>query len=174
MHQASYAIAIGSNRRHGRHGSPERVIAAAADALAEAGLTVEARSPVHRSAALGPAGRGFANAAVLVSTPLSPPALLDLLKRIERDFGRRGGRRWGQRVLDLDILLWSGGHWPPAPRARAPGRLAVPHRALPERHFALVPLAAIAPGWRLPDGATVRRLLSRLKAGKVDRSGRPQ
>ena len=40
---------------------------------------------------------------------LDPPAMLAALKAIERDFGRRAGRRWGARVLDLDIVAWSGG-----------------------------------------------------------------
>lgn len=158
-----YAIALGSNRRHGRHGGPESVIAAALAALQAAGVAVIAVSPVIRTAAIGPAGRGFANAAALVATPLSPPALLALLKRIERDFGRRRGRRWGARVLDLDILLWSGGAWPPFPRPARPGRLIVPHPGLPERGFVLDPLVRVAPEWRHPrSGRTVRQLRARL------------
>ena len=159
-----YAIALGSNRRHGRHGAPERVIAAALAALGAAGVAVIAASPVIRTAALGPAGRGFANAAALVETPLPPPALLALLKRIERDFGRRRGRRWGARVLDLDILLWSGGAWPSFPRAVRPGRLAVPHPGLPARAFVLDPLIRITPEWRDPrSGRTVRQMRARLR-----------
>lgn len=175
MPRTSYAIALGSNRRHGRHGSPEHVIGAAVAALAEAGLRIEAVSPMLRTPALGPAGRSFANAAILASTTLAPSALLALLKRIEHDFGRRRGRRWGPRVLDLDILLWSEGSWPPTPRACRPGGLAIPHPALGQRGFVLVPLVAIAPGWRLPRGtATVRHLLARLRARKVDPKGPPQ
>ena len=163
MARTSYAVALGSNRRHGRHGAPARVLAAAVEALAAAGLSIEAVSPVIGSVAVGPAGRGFANAAMLVSTPLAPPALLALLKRVERAFGRRRGRRWGARVLDLDIALWSGGRWPPGPRRAAAGRLAVPHAQLARRGFVLDPLARIAPGWREPwSGASVRQLRARL------------
>lgn len=163
MATTSYAIALGSNRCHGRHGAPPAVIAAAAAAMADAGLTVTACSPIIRSSAIGPAGRGFANAAVLVTTRLGPPALLALLKRIERAFGRRRGRRWGPRVLDLDIAMWSGGHWPPGHRRAGPGRLAVPHAQLPHRDFVLAPLAAIAPGWRdRRSGLSVRHMLARL------------
>jgi len=150
-----YAIALGSNRRHGRHGSPERVLEAALSALTAAGVAVTARSPVLATAPLGPGGRRFANAAVLAHTSLDPPALLDLLKRIERAFGRRRGRRWGARVLDLDVLLWSGGRW----RTRT---LAVPHAGLRARRFVLDPLVTVAPGWRLPDGGTVRHAAARL------------
>jgi 2-amino-4-hydroxy-6-hydroxymethyldihydropteridine diphosphokinase len=146
----SYAIALGSNRR-GRHGSPTATVRAAAAAIGAVRL-----SKVRSTPALGPAGRGFANAAALVESELEPPALLAELKRVERDFGRRGGRKWGPRVLDLDLVLWSGGPW-------AAGGLVVPHPEFRRRRFVLEPLAEIAPLWRDPiTGATVRQLLHRL------------
>ena len=77
------------------------------------------------------------------------------LKRIEVEFGRQPGRRWGPRVLDLDIALWSGGRF----RSR---RLTVPHPQIARRSFVLDPLAAIAPGWRIADGLTARHLAHRL------------
>jgi 2-amino-4-hydroxy-6-hydroxymethyldihydropteridine diphosphokinase len=105
---------------------------------------------------MGPAGRGFANAVALLSSDLDPPALLARLKRVERAFGRRRGRRWGPRVLDLDIILWSQGAW-------AGDRLIVPHPEFRRRAFVLEPLAELAPTWRDPiTGATVRQLLHRL------------
>ncbi|SNT08185.1 2-amino-4-hydroxy-6-hydroxymethyldihydropteridinediphosphokinase [Sphingomonas laterariae] len=156
MPRTSYAIALGSNRRHGRHGAPEKVIAAALAALEAQGVRVLRASPVIRTAAIGPAGRGFANAAVIVECDLDPPALLALLKRTERAFGRRPGRRWGPRVLDLDIILWSGGGW-------AGPRLAIPHAAFATRAFVLDPLVRIAPDWRHPKTArTVRQMRARL------------
>lgn len=151
-----YLIGLGSNRPHVRHGAPPRVVAGALDALAAAALDVIAASATIRTAALG-SDRDFANAAALVETGLAPPALLALLKRIERGFGRRPGRRWGPRVLDLDILAWERGAWPPRPRP-ATGALIVPHKALTTRGFALGPATALAPGWRLPgDNRTLRQ-----------------
>lgn len=150
-----YAIALGSNRRHGRHGPPARVLAAALDALAAEGAAVVASSAVLATAPLGPGGRRFANAAALVATPLAPPALLAVLQRIERAFGRRRGRRWGARVLDLDILLWSGGAW-------TTRSLRIPHPGLAGRRFVLDPLAAVAPGWRPRAPVAVRHLRARL------------
>ena len=143
-----YAIAIGSNRC-GRHGPPPREVAAAIAALNH----VVAVSPIIASAPVGPSTRRFANAAVLVDTPYDPPALLARLKRLERRFGRRSGRRWGARVIDLDIILWSGGIW-------ASRDLMVPHPAYRTRRFVLAPLARIAPGWRDPlGGRSIRQLL---------------
>jgi 2-amino-4-hydroxy-6-hydroxymethyldihydropteridine diphosphokinase len=149
--RTSYAIAIGSNRRHHRHGAPNRVVAAAITALETCGELL-ARSPVVPTPALGPAGRSFANAAVLLRTGLAPPELLTCLKQMERNFGRRAGRRWGPRVLDLDIILWSGGAW-------SGDGLVVPHPEFRKRLFVLAPLARIASGWRDPlTGRTVRQL----------------
>ena len=176
MAETSYAIALGSNRRHGSHGAPHAVIAAALATLARAGLGIVAVSPVIHTPALGPAGRSFANAAAIIASPLDPPALLRLLKKVERDFGRRTGRRWGPRVLDLDIALWSGGTWPPFPKTSAPGRLSVPHHALAARAFVLTPVVAIAPGWRHPRSRqTVRQLQAMLiRPTPVDRTRRRQ
>ncbi|HEV2866963.1 MAG TPA: 2-amino-4-hydroxy-6-hydroxymethyldihydropteridine diphosphokinase [Allosphingosinicella sp.] len=150
MAKTSYAIALGSNRRS-RHGSPGATVRAALDALA-----VDAASRIRATPAMGPAGRSFANAAAILTSPLDPPELLERLKAMERDFGRRGGRKWGPRVLDLDIVMWSAGPW------GGPGPI-IPHPAFRERRFVLEPLAEIAPGWRDPvSGATVRHLLHRL------------
>ena len=159
MQRASYAIALGSNRRT-RHGSPRATLIAAIAALARVGRAT-ARSPIIDTAPLGPSHRRFANAAVLVESDLAPDELLDQLKRIERDFGRRSGRRWGQRSLDLDIILWSRGAW------ASPG-LVVPHAEFRTRSFVLEPLAAIAADWRDPiSGATVRQIGTRAKRQKA-------
>ena len=158
MTKTTYAIALGSNRRHGRHGAPAGVLRAALQALAGRGLTLERVSPIHHTSAIGPAGRAFANAVAIVSTPRDPPQLLAALKAIERRFGRRPGRRWGPRVLDLDIVLWSEGCWEGGGKAG----LVVPHPAMRERRFVLQPLSQIAPAWRDPiSGASIRQLLAR-------------
>jgi 2-amino-4-hydroxy-6-hydroxymethyldihydropteridine diphosphokinase len=149
-----YAIAIGSNRAHGRHGHPSGVVEAAIAELDRRFGLFDA-SPILLNPASGGAGRDFANAAALVESELKPPEMLAALKAIEREFGRRPGRRWGPRVLDLDILSWSGGRL----RSR---KLTIPHPALEQRPFMLQPLAAIAPAWRIRDGLTARHLAHRL------------
>ncbi len=118
--------------------------------------TVRARSPVIDTAPMGAARRRFANAVAELESELSPPDLLRALKRLERDFGRRRGRAWGDRVLDLDIVLWTGGEW----QSRD---LAIPHRGLAARGFVLGPATAIAPDWCDPvTGLTLRQLQARL------------
>ncbi|WP_375402098.1 2-amino-4-hydroxy-6-hydroxymethyldihydropteridine diphosphokinase [uncultured Sphingomonas sp.] len=158
MGTATYALALGSNRRS-RFGSPTRTIDAALGAIGG----VRAVSPVMRTAAMGPSSRAYANAVALVASDEDPPAMLARVKAIERAFGRRRGRRWGARVIDIDLVLWSGGAW------AGPG-LTVPHPAYRERDFVLCPLVAVAPGWRDPVGGRTPRQLLAL----VDRrAGRP-
>jgi 2-amino-4-hydroxy-6-hydroxymethyldihydropteridine diphosphokinase len=146
-----YLIGLGSNRR-GRHGGPADEVRAALAAIGG----VVAISPILATPPLGPSTRAFANAAALVASNEPPPVLLARLKAIEHAFGRRRGRRWGARVIDLDILLWSAGAWSSA-------GLKVPHRDWRERAFVLAPLATIAPRWRDPaTGLTVRQFHRRL------------
>ena len=149
-----YAIAIGSNRPHGRYGRPAGVVEAAIARLDEEFGLFDA-SPIMLNPAIGGAGRDFANAVAVVESDLDPPQMLKRIKAIEREFGRRRGRHWAERVLDLDISLWSGG------RFRSRG-LKIPHYGLEKRSFVLQPLASIAPNWRVRGGLTARHLAHRL------------
>ena len=152
-----YLIALGSNRRHHRHGAPAAVLQAALAALSDEGIGLEATSPIVASAPLGPSLRRYANGAALVRFAGTPDRLLERLKRIEAAFGRRrGGQRWAARVLDLDVVLWQGGAW------SSPG-LTVPHVAFRNRAFVLGPAMQIAPRWRDPlTGLTLTQLYARL------------
>ena len=149
-----YAIALGSNRPHGRHGRPAGVVEAAIARLDDDFGLFDA-SPIVLNPAHGGAGRDFANAVALIESDAEPPEMLTRLKAIEREFGRRRGRRWGPRVLDLDLVLWSGGTF----RSQ---RLTVPHPQLARRAFVLQPLAAIAPNWPVVGSLSVRHLAHRL------------
>jgi 2-amino-4-hydroxy-6-hydroxymethyldihydropteridine diphosphokinase len=152
-----YLLALGSNVPHPRHGRPPAVLRAAFGALDEDGLTLDAASPIVTSAPVGPSHRRYANAAALVSTALEPAALLIHLKALEAEFGRRAsGMRWRARVLDLDIILWSGGGY-------VTRTLTIPHVRFHERAFVLTPAAQIVPAWRIPGTyLTVRHLTTRL------------
>ncbi len=120
-------------------------------------LKLLSAAPIIDSRPLGPSQRTYANTAAVIRTKLDPAALLERLQAIERHFGRRpGGQRWAARVLDLDIVLWSGGSW------ASPG-LIVPHLPFRERLFVLRPATVLAPRWRdLVTGLTLRQLLTRL------------
>jgi 2-amino-4-hydroxy-6-hydroxymethyldihydropteridine diphosphokinase len=149
---SSYVIALGSNRR-GRHGAPANEVRAALAAIGGVVMT----SKLVATAPLGPARRRFVNAVALIESEDDPIELLARLKAIEAAFGRRRGQRWTDRVIDLDIILWSGGAW-------ASDGLTVPHPDFRQRDFVLRPLVAIVPDWRDPlTGLTVRQLAARLR-----------
>jgi 2-amino-4-hydroxy-6-hydroxymethyldihydropteridine diphosphokinase len=133
------------------------VLKAALDRLQAEGVRVTASAPAIETDPIGPSIRRYANSAAVIETDIEPEALLALLKRIEHDFGRRaGGQRWRARVIDLDIVLWSGGPY-------ASPALTIPHKLFRERRFVLDPALAVAPDWRDPlTGATVRQLHARL------------
>ena len=164
--QHRYLIALGSNRRDRRQGDPSSVVRGALNRIAELSRP-SAVSQIIRSIPIGPSRRRFANAAAVIGTDLAPLALLGQLKAIERAFGRRPGQRWGERVLDLDIILWCGGRFHSS-------RLTIPHPSFRQRTFVLGPAASIAPGWRDPaTGLTLRQLARRLSAPKpLDRGRR--
>jgi len=152
-------IALGSNLRHGEFGPPRKVIEAATCALGDIG-PVRQQSQIIATLPVGPSKRRFANAAAIVESELAPAQMLALLKHIERRFGRRRGQRWGARVLDLDIVLWSGGIW-------VSQDLAVPHPQFRSRDFVLGPASTLAPGWRDPvSGLSLRQLNARLTKPK--------
>jgi len=157
-----YLIALGSNRWHARHGPPAATLRAALRALAGQGVEIVAAGPIVASAPLGPSRRRYANSAAVVASPLDPRALLALLQATEAEFGRRRrGQAWSARVLDLDIVLWSGGCW-------TDRRLSIPHLHFRARPFVLIPARAIAPDLRDPlTGLTLRHLHARLTAPRA-------
>lgn len=155
MAKTSYLIGLGANRYRG--GPPRHTIARALDRLAADGAQIIRRSSIRTTPPLGPGSRNYANAAALIETALKPPDLLSVTQSIEGQFGRRRNRRWGDRTLDIDLLLWSGGCWGDA-------GLILPHPELAARKFVLEPLSEIAPNWRHPVlGKTMRQLFYRLQ-----------
>lgn len=123
----------------GNLGSRQALLSCAAELLAaQPGIALLARSPLYETPPLGPPQPHYLNAALKLSWPGSPRALLQVTQHVERLLLRERAERWGARTLDIDLLYWSGGD------VDEPG-LTVPHRGLAERLFALVPLLDVAP-----------------------------
>jgi 2-amino-4-hydroxy-6-hydroxymethyldihydropteridine diphosphokinase len=147
-----------------KSGLPEATISAAIGVLAKAGVAATARSRLYRSAPVPASDQPwFVNAVIAVTTRTEPRELLDLLHRIEAQFGRQRREINGARTLDLDLLAYDervqpGGEAEPA----------LPHPRLSQRAFVLLPLAEVAPGWRHPvTGDTVEHLIAALPPGQV-------
>jgi 2-amino-4-hydroxy-6-hydroxymethyldihydropteridine diphosphokinase len=114
---------------------------------------VLAVSPLYHSKPVGPVQQqpDFINAAVKLDTPLEPIDLLDRLLQIENDMGRTRSVDKGPRIIDLDLLLYDQ-------LTLQHARLALPHPAMTERAFVIVPLLAIDPALCLPDGQPLRTI----------------
>ncbi len=101
-------VALGANCP-GVWGTPRETLERALAALEQEGIVVTARSPFYETAAIGQTRQHpYVNAVARVATAKPPAALLRVLKQIERRAGRRGGRPWGNRTLDLDIVDYKG------------------------------------------------------------------
>jgi len=85
----------------------------------------------------------YLNMAALAESDLSPQALLEMAKELETRLGRQPSRRYGPRLIDID-LLFVGDQMMETPR------LTLPHPRLSERRFVLVPLTEIDPFWLHP------------------------
>ncbi|KQP51355.1 2-amino-4-hydroxy-6-hydroxymethyldihydropteridine pyrophosphokinase [Methylobacterium sp. Leaf399] len=126
------------------------------------GIRITARSSDYRTPPWGDTEQDwFLNAAVAVDTTLSPHALLEAGLAIETALGRVRERRWGPRVIDIDVLFYDGADI-------ADERLVLPHRFVRERAFVLVPLAEIAPDLMIGP-VTVTQALSALDATGIER-----
>ncbi|MBW1713688.1 MAG: 2-amino-4-hydroxy-6-hydroxymethyldihydropteridine diphosphokinase, partial [Deltaproteobacteria bacterium] len=100
---------------------------------------IKAASSIYETRPLGPQDQGlFLNAAAELRVARQPEEFLEALLAVETDLGRVRKRRWGPRVIDLDLLLWGQ-------RVMATKRLTIPHPEMANREFVLAPLAEIAP-----------------------------
>ena len=151
-------VGLGSNLN-----GPVRQLASAFDLLAEIpGTRLLRQSSLYRSAPFGGVEQpDFVNAAAALLTRLTAADLLRELQRIEQQRGReRGEVRWGPRVLDLDLLVYSD------QRIDDPD-LIVPHPGIAERNFVLLPLQEIAPGLSVPGLGLVKRIRANLEEPEI-------
>lgn len=174
-------IALGANLPS-KIGTPRQSLRHALKILANEMLKIQAVSQFFATPCF-PAGAGpdYVNAAALLSTSLSPTALLSHLNAIEAEMGRTRTSRWGQRVLDLDLLAYGAKvipdlitykHWLKLPAdqqaKQAPSTLILPHPRLQDRAFVLVPMAEIAPDWQHPVlGKTTAQMLADLDPSDI-------
>lgn len=108
-------------------------------------------SKLYQSPPMGPQDQpNYLNAVVQLSTNLAPLDLLDELQRFEQESGRVRLRHWGERTLDLDLLIY-------AEEKIQHERLTVPHVGVMERDFVLIPLLDLDPNLHI-DGIALKHL----------------
>ncbi len=105
----------------------------------------------------------FINGVVQISTDLEPLPLLHRLQSVEDEMGRqRSERKWGPRVIDIDLLLY-------ADRVMSSEDLELPHPRMHERAFVLVPLCELAPALEIPGQGLVTKLLNLVDVSGIRR-----
>lgn len=154
-------IGLGSNQ-----GDSRCTMASAVRAL---GLLPESTlisvSSLYRTPPWGDTGQpDFLNAVAQLDTGLAPSDLLHALHDIERELGRRRDprRRWGPRVIDLDLLLHGA-------TTIDKGGLVLPHPRMHERAFVLVPLMELNAGLEVPGRGPVADCLAACEPDGIQR-----
>ncbi len=118
-------------------------------------------SSLYESEPLGDSKEWYVNGAIEIETKFKPDMLLKKFKNIERAMGRKKGKkRWGARIIDLDILLYDA-------LVLKKKDIRIPHPEMHKRKFVLIPLSEIAPQVIHPElGVTISELLVSVKDDK--------
>lgn len=161
-------ISLGSNETGGFQ-ICSQAIHSACNQLKSFNIRILERSHLYLTEPYGVTNQAaFTNAAITAQTNLSPYNLLAVIKKIEANAGRKPGKKWGPRVIDLDIIDYKGillnsaevgcgdfTHYSP--------KLTLPHPGIAKRPFVLQPIVDIAPFWHHPEtGLTASQMLKRL------------
>jgi 2-amino-4-hydroxy-6-hydroxymethyldihydropteridine diphosphokinase len=126
-------------------------------------------SSLYESEPLGDAKTWFVNSVLEIETDFEPDDLLKRTKAIETAMGRKRvkGKRWGSRIIDLDLLLFDN-------QTVSKRTLKIPHPEMHKRRFVLLPLSELAPHITHPHlGASISELLGGLKDPKKVMLTRP-
>jgi len=129
----------------------------ALNALSE--VTVLIDSGFYISKPMGPEDQpDFVNAVVEINTSMSATELLDRCQLIEKSQGRIKTRYWGERSIDLDVLLFLG-------QKIETDNLIVPHPGIGLRDFVYMPLLKINPEIEIPGKGLLKDIVQSTNAG---------
>ncbi|QPH39423.1 2-amino-4-hydroxy-6-hydroxymethyldihydropteridine diphosphokinase [Pedobacter endophyticus] len=106
---------------------------------------IEAQSSIYETAAWGKTDQpAFLNQAIAVKTEFSALEVLEKALAIEQELGRVRKEKWGERLIDIDLILYG------VEIIEIPGKLQIPHPHMQDRRFVMEPLAEIAPDMMHP------------------------
>ena len=144
-------IGLGSNLEM----PAEQIKSALVDLNALPETALRKTSSLYSSPPMGPQDQpDYINAVALLETALKPHDLLDQLQKIEQQHGRLRKRHWGERTLDLDILLYDA-------QMIEDELLSVPHPGLTQRAVVIYPLLEIAGDIPIPGQDSLQLIASR-------------
>lgn len=147
-------LLLGSNQ-----GDAALNLATARENIEKKAGVVVAASALYRSAAWGLEDQpDFINQVVQISSEYAPEILLEKILSIEMDMGRKRVRKWGPRLIDIDLLFYGN-------EVVNTSALQLPHPGIPQRKFTLVPLAELAPDFIHP---TLKKTIATLLEECVD------
>jgi len=153
-------LAFGANLDATTGGRGETIRVAQRELAETPGISDLRASPLRETIALtfdgpDPSAPRYLNGVALATTTLEPHALLDVLQAAENRHGRVREERWGDRTLDIDLILFGG-------RVISDERLTVPHPRAFERDFVLAPWLELDPEAVLMGHGRVAELLERV------------
>ena len=153
-------LGLGSNLQQ-----PEEQVSEALERLRKVeGVELLKVSSFYRTPPWGDENQGdFVNAVAQIETGLDPISLLHVLQSIENEMGRqRSERRWGPRLIDLDLLLYGDQQY-------LSDELELPHPRMFERAFVLMPLYELAANMVIPGYGDIENLLQKVDCRGVFR-----
>ncbi|MBK6263764.1 2-amino-4-hydroxy-6-hydroxymethyldihydropteridine diphosphokinase [Marivirga sp. S37H4] len=102
------------------------------------GIELIKSSSIYETEAWGKTDQAsFYNQVIQINTDLTPEGLLETILKIELQLGRVRTEKWGERLIDIDILYFNDVVIDTA-------NLQIPHKGIPDRRFTLLPLREIA------------------------------
>ncbi len=147
----TYLIALGSNL-----GDRKYYIEEAIKAIGGQCGKVLAVAPLLETSPIGAADQLFINTALTLESQLEPDPLLAILLAIELELGRQRKEKWGNRTIDLDIILWRSDAISQVYQSPS---LTIPHPECLKRDFVLHPAQAVAGDWIHPlEGLKLKEL----------------
>ncbi len=138
-------------------GEAEEIFAAAEMDLEKENITVLKKSKILKNPPYGGVAENeFSNAVWQIETDKNPEELLSTLQKIENNHGRKRDKKWDDRTLDLDILVFND-------MVFDTEKLKIPHPEIPKRDFVLIPWSEIVEeNFEIPKFGKLKDLLQKL------------
>ena len=143
-------------------GNREKYLISAINEMAKIGV-IEKKSAIYESEPYGYKNQqNFLNAVCIFNFNDNVFVLLNQLKKIEKNMGRKEVARWGPRIIDLDIIDWNG-------EKIDTNEVKIPHPEMYNRNFVLIPLADIEPEYKDRNGKSITQILANCPSGSIQR-----